>query len=69
MFVRSALRTGAVVSFFLAASATRALAHPHAWLEDSVHAHFSGSKLTQLDLHWRFDEVFSDDVLRFIKHD
>lgn len=69
MFVRWSLRTGAAVSIFLAASATSALAHPHAWLENSVRAHFSGAKLTQLDLHWRFDEVFSADVLRFIKHD
>jgi ABC-type uncharacterized transport system substrate-binding protein len=69
VFVRSALRTGAAVSVFLAASATCAFAHPHAWLEDSVRAHFAGSKLTQLDLHWRFDEVFSEDILRFIKHD
>jgi ABC-type uncharacterized transport system substrate-binding protein len=69
VFVRSALRTSAAVFIFLAASATRALAHPHAWLENSVRAHFAGSRLTRLDLHWRFDEVFSEDVLRFIKHD
>lgn len=69
MFVRSALRTGAAVFIFLATSATCAIAHPHAWLENSVRAHFAGSRLTQLDLHWRFDEVFGEDVLRFIKHD
>jgi ABC-type uncharacterized transport system substrate-binding protein len=67
--MHSALRTGAVIAGCFFAATGAATAHPHAWLESGGRAHFSGTKLTQLDLHWRFDEVFSADILTFIKHD
>ena len=45
-----------------------AVAHPHVFINANINFVFSSGKLTALDVHWRFDPMFSSQVIMSCDH-
>ena len=48
----------------LSLDSRNATAHPHVFIEDRVVFLFAGDKITAIEQSWKFDEIFSDQLIQ-----
>ena len=49
-------------SLTMFASAEKALAHPHIWVNNQIKLLGNGGKIKAIAVHWRFDQVYSTQI-------